>query len=97
MTIHGSTHKLTNQHHGRTPASIANAALAPLVVLWRGAERLYKEWRSRRALEDMLALDDTLLRDMGVTPGDVQRAIHLPVSENAGASLADASRRSQFQ
>ncbi len=107
MTIHDSTREYANRPLGGQPKGdcsstaalqgIAETVFAPLAFMWHNAERIYNELRSRKALEDMLALDDTLLRDMGVTRGDVQRAIHLPVSKNAGANLADASRRSRFQ
>jgi len=106
MTLQRSAHSFANHQSvtrgnssvsaEKQPHSAMKLALTVFLSIWRSAEGLYKEMRSRQALEDMLAFDDALLRDMGVSRADVHRAIRRPISESAGENLAEVSRRSRY-
>ncbi|NKB27912.1 MAG: DUF1127 domain-containing protein [Rhodobacteraceae bacterium] len=52
-----------------------------------GLIRRFEEWNNRRALYKVLQLDPHLLRDIGLTHGDVERAIGERLSEDAGQRL----------
>ena len=71
--------------------SRAEAAEAPgsLSLLWR----LLRNWRARRAVERLDALDDFLLQDIGVTRSDVRWAAGLPLSVNAALELEERATR----
>ncbi len=47
----------------------------------------------QKGLREMLALDDDLLRDIGVTRGDVAYAANLPGSRDRAAELRKLSKR----
>lgn len=47
---------------------------------------------NRDAFSTMLALDDSLLKDIGVSRGDVQWAANLPLSEDAAEALYQTRR-----
>ncbi len=50
---------------------------------------------SRKGLRDLASLDDHMLRDVGVTRGDVQFAANLPRCEDAGLALWRLSSRNR--
>jgi len=64
--------------------------IAPQRIRWRAAGRLLRQglnfaaatvrqWaRRRRERADLAKLDDRMLRDIGVTPGDAWREINKP-------------------
>lgn len=54
--------------------------------------RLWRNWKARRALVRLENLDDRLLRDIGVTRGEVQWAKHLPLTVNAALALEERGR-----
>ena len=58
----------------------ATALLARVAGLWRAA-------RNRRSVARLLDWDERMLRDIGLTPGDVQGAMALPVSEDPSYRL----------
>lgn len=47
---------------------------------------------NREAFQHMLSLDETMLRDIGVTRNDVLWASRLPLSENAALELEKVAR-----
>ena len=55
--------------------------------------RKHNQRIDRQAFNHLLALDESLLRDIGVTRQDVTWASNLPLSENASARLNEIARR----
>lgn len=51
--------------------------------------RLIRNWRARRAVNRLDTFDDYILRDIGVTRGDVRWASGLPLSINAAVALEE--------
>jgi uncharacterized protein YjiS (DUF1127 family) len=64
-------------------------ATGSLSLLWN----LIRNWRARRAVSRLDALDDYLLRDIGVTRSDVRWAAGLPLSVNAALELEERATR----
>jgi uncharacterized protein YjiS (DUF1127 family) len=71
----------------REPASageklhhLATAAIARVAGLWRAA-------RNRRSVARLLDWDDRMLRDIGLTAGDVRAVMALPASEDPSTRL----------
>ena len=60
----------------------------------RLAERL-RQRALRREYREMLKLDDTILRDIGVTRGQIWHAARMPLSEDAEAEIAEATARNR--
>jgi uncharacterized protein YjiS (DUF1127 family) len=56
--------------------------------------RLYENWEARRAVRELLKLDDHVLHDVGATRADVEWASHLPLTMNASLALDERTRRS---
>lgn len=59
-------------------------------------DRFIQRWmehRARRQLAQLEALDERMLRDMGITREDVYWARNAPLSENAGHQLNRIARR----
>jgi len=54
--------------------------------------RLWRNWKARRAVVRLENLDDHLLRDIGVTSGEVHWASRLPLSVNAALALEERGR-----
>lgn len=73
--------------------SIVGAIFGGVTTLWRAAEDFYSRIQNRRGVEAMLDLEDSILRDMGVTRDDVRWASRLPLSYRAGEELACARDR----
>ena len=55
--------------------------------------RKHNQRIDRQAFKHLLALDDNLLRDIGVTRNDVVWASKLPLSVDASAKLNEIARR----
>ncbi|MFO1123787.1 MAG: DUF1127 domain-containing protein [Hyphomicrobiales bacterium] len=55
--------------------------------------RLLRNWRARRAVGRMDSFDDYMLRDIGVSRGDVRWAAGLPLTVNAALALEERSRQ----
>lgn len=53
--------------------------------------------RDRKAFRNMLRLDDAMLRDIGVTRMDVERAADLPLSQSAAQELRRLSLMAKRQ
>lgn len=56
------------------------------------ADRIHHRFQ-RKAFRKMLAFDDRILKDIGVTRGDVYWASELPLEINAGEELRLYSKR----
>ncbi len=71
---------------------LAGAGFARLAALWRAM-------RNRRSVARLLEWDDHMLRDIGLTPGDVRSALASPMADDPSYRLAAMSveRRSAFR
>ncbi|MFT3989371.1 DUF1127 domain-containing protein [Aestuariivirga sp.] len=54
--------------------------------------RLFRNWKARRRVAQLEAYDDYMLRDIGVTRGDVIWAAGLPLTVNAALALEERSQ-----
>lgn len=55
--------------------------------------RVIRNWRARRAVARLDTFDDYMLRDIGVSRGDVQWAAGLPLTVNAALALEERSHQ----
>ena len=55
--------------------------------------RIIGNWRARRSVARLATFDDYLLRDIGVSRGDVRWAAGLPLTVNAAAALEERSHQ----
>ena len=71
---------------------LAEAGLFRLVALWRAV-------KNRRAVVRLLEWDDHMLRDIGLTQGDVRAALAWPVTDDPSYRLGATSleRRTAFR
>lgn len=53
--------------------------------------RLIRNWKARRAVGRLDSYDDFMLRDIGVTRGDIRWAAGLPLTVNAALALEERS------
>ena len=60
-----------------------------LSLLWG----VIRNWRARRSVARLDALDEHLLRDIGVTRSEVRWAAGLPLSVNAALELEERAAR----
>jgi uncharacterized protein YjiS (DUF1127 family) len=67
----------------------AAEATGSLSLLWR----FIRNWRARRAVVRLDALDDYLLHDIGVTRDEVRWASGLPLTVNAALELEERATR----
>ena len=58
--------------------------------------RIIRNWVARRAVARLDTYDDYMLRDIGVTRGDVRWASGLPLTVNAALALEERSIRSRM-
>lgn len=73
--------------------ALAGEALHMVFHAWAMAQDVYQRHQNRQGVRDMLTLDDHILRDIGVTRYDVQRAGNLPLNHRAGEELTVMSGR----
>jgi uncharacterized protein YjiS (DUF1127 family) len=73
------------------PAAVAKTGLLAKVV--QVAVNVWTRIRNRRRVHDLLALDDYLLRDLGVARGDVFEALSNPLVNDPTAILAAAANQ----
>ena len=64
----------TSSHSVRIGDSFVHAGNTVL----RAAHSLWRSWKSRRQVELLLEADDRMLRDIGLTRGDVASALAAP-------------------
>jgi uncharacterized protein YjiS (DUF1127 family) len=64
---------------------LVEAGLLRLVALWRAA-------RNRRSVVRLLEWDDHMLRDIGLTPGDIRAALSSPIGDDPSYRLGAISR-----
>ena len=64
---------------------LVGTAATRVVVLW-------KAWRNRHQVARLLAFDNRMLSDIGITPGDVRSAMAMPVSSDPSSHLADLAQ-----
>jgi uncharacterized protein YjiS (DUF1127 family) len=57
--------------------------------------RVIRNWRARRAVSRLDSFDEYMLRDIGVTRGDVRWASGLPLTVNAAIALEERSHQRQ--
>ncbi|PZF75896.1 hypothetical protein DK847_16250 [Aestuariivirga litoralis] len=67
----------------------ASEATGSLALLWT----VIRNWRARRAVARLDALDDFLLHDIGVTRTEVRWAAGLPLTVNAALELEEQATR----
>lgn len=60
---------------------LAGAGIARLAVLWRA-------YRNRREVARLLSLDSRMLSDIGITRGDVESAMAIPMPDDPSSHLA---------
>jgi uncharacterized protein YjiS (DUF1127 family) len=65
-------------------------AEAPLIAFFK---RTLRNWRARRTIASLAEHDDALLRDIGVTRGEIDWAANLPLHVNAAHELEARSYR----
>ncbi len=58
---------------------------------------MWKTWRNRRAVADLLAMDDRLLSDIGVSRGDIHEALGCRAVPPGDMLSARASRQRQAE
>lgn len=79
---------------------LGTAAIADLLVLirWR-LGRLFRAWRHRREVAQLLHADDRMLADIGLTRLDVEGALSAPVSYDPSQLLlrSRAERRTYMR
>ncbi|MCB1507561.1 MAG: DUF1127 domain-containing protein [Hyphomicrobiaceae bacterium] len=51
-----------------------------------------RHWKNRRELSVLLEMDDSMLKDIGLTRGDVHHALSLPLDENPATALSRVRR-----
>jgi uncharacterized protein YjiS (DUF1127 family) len=69
--MHGDFEQLTAVPRNQMPAALERGFGGLLLRLWRAL-------RQRRELRRLAEFDDRMLRDVGVTRGDVERALASP-------------------
>lgn len=86
-------------HAGPVQESLRISEILSMLIIQTGAA--LANWRKRRedraAFQHLMALDDAMLDDIGITRSDVIQANSLPLSVNAAAELeikARSARRS---
>jgi uncharacterized protein YjiS (DUF1127 family) len=60
-------------------------------------KNLARNWRARSRVARLAEFDDHMLRDIGVTRGEIEWAAGLPLSVNAAAALEEHAFRRRRQ
>lgn len=79
----------TVAHKWRSTKDALRSLLAPIRYL----KKRYEQRVARQAFNNLLRLDDHMLKDVGVTRMDVQWASNLPLSQDAATQLEIIARR----
>jgi uncharacterized protein YjiS (DUF1127 family) len=64
-----------------------------VAVLARTVAQLWRSWRSRREVGNLLKLDDWMLKDIGLSRGDVHDALADRLTFDPSSRLASTSAR----
>ena len=75
---------MTMTHLLRPSRTASGNALAHLGT---ALDKRIREARARRQMRKMLNLDDHMLRDLGLTRGDIRTATRMPMSVDAATEL----------
>jgi uncharacterized protein YjiS (DUF1127 family) len=75
-----------------TPAGAGGQFLRLVTTVLSRAVALWQAYRNRRAIAHLLAFDEHMLRDIGVTAGDVRAAMGAPISDDPSRYLAAFAR-----
>lgn len=73
----------------------ATAVADMLLAGWRAVERLLLALRNRREIESLIAADERMLRDIGITRQDLDMALSRPLSDDPSAELSDMRARAR--
>lgn len=92
-THNDARHNFAPSATGTGDRTVLGWVVSTATALWHAVEDLNQRIQNWRGVEAMLKLDDALLRDMGVTRGEIIRASRLPLSHRAGEELSRVSRR----
>lgn len=68
----------------------SGARLLPLAAAKTFVEEISREWRLRRAIREVGALDEAMLHDMGVAPGGIEHAVRQGRGDRAERGAAKA-------
>lgn len=82
---------LTSESDFRTQPLSLVSVFGQRLLSWVKRRREQRE--NRDAFAHLLKLDDTLLRDIGVTRAEVERAARLPLAEDAAQVLRESAGR----
>lgn len=66
-----------------------------LTSLFDAAFRTYRSWKNRREIVHLSELDDHVLRDIGLTHGDVDAALSQPLAYDPSAELQRIALRNR--
>jgi len=91
MSTHCLTTNCDTPSQIQHPQTAVSATLFAKLVAWWSARRQHKI--DRDAFKHLLSLDDSLLKDIGVTRADVTWASQLPKSVDAAVELEIIVRR----
>lgn len=97
---------VTSRNSIETSISTLNAARMPFVTasaltVMKRISSAWKIWNNRRVMARLVSLDDYMLKDIGITRGDVHLVAALPYSDDPTARLSAlalerrASKRAQ--
>lgn len=68
-------------------AAVAGFARTAATVVATQIGRVWVAYRNRRAVNELMGWDDVMLKDIGLTRGDVYRALACPSTEDPSARL----------
>jgi uncharacterized protein YjiS (DUF1127 family) len=68
-------------------ASPLAAAFGVVEQTWTSVGRLWRAHENRRAVRDLKAYDERMLKDIGLTPGDVDAALDSPIGVDPSQHL----------
>ena len=80
----------------RSEMFVASAAAASRSFSWRvfnSVSEIFGHWLARRRLKDLTNLDDAVLRDIGVSRGDVFWAQRLSLTKDPLQDLSKVAKR----
>ncbi|WP_454917630.1 DUF1127 domain-containing protein [Xanthobacter sediminis] len=79
MSVHGETRRIVVAPVGDAVASLLVATVVAAGRAKRWVDAAARALERRRVMADLAALDDHMLRDIGITRADVRDAVYGPV------------------